>query len=128
MIKLQSLSKVEHLYVDGTDRLIFGVTSDKNSDYDIFSVQTEAEGTLREGSLKVGSITSASKVTGILPELREKQMHMMIQTLNSEHVYIIFDIDAHQITRAVPMNMPQGPLVSILMAQPYPVVTMISIP
>lgn len=78
MIKLATLSKVEYLFVDEESRLVYGAASDSHLNIDIFSVKAQENGNLRKGSLKVASLSSQSKVTSVLPTLRDMQMHMTV--------------------------------------------------
>jgi len=114
VIHIRDAAKVEHLFAEESDRRLFGTASDTDGNIDVFAMKVGRDGIFRQGSLKVSSLTSAASVTSVLPQLKDKRMHMMVQTPSADHVYIVFDLAAHQVVRAIPMAVPRGPLMSML--------------
>ena len=106
LVKISDGARVNHVFVDESEKRLFGTMSDENNNVDIFTVKVDRAGILREGSLKVNGLTSASSVTSVELQKNASQMHMLVQTPEVQQAYIVFDLKDLKVLRAVHVPVP----------------------
>lgn len=114
LVKIADGSKVNHVFVNESEKRIFGTMSDENNNVDIFEMKVDRAGIPREGTLKVTGLTSASAVTSVELQRNDSQMHMLVETPVARQAYIVFDLIDRKVVRAAHVPLPSGPHMSML--------------
>ena len=80
----------------------------------LFKVTLTEEGKPVPSSLVTGALTPNARVTGVIPAMKDEKMHLMIETIMGDNIFVSYDFGVGAVIRAHPLSGPVGPFMTML--------------
>ena len=117
LIKIFVAEKVTHIYLGSGEmgqRKLFGALTDSDDFVQLFKLNLTEQGKPEQGSLVTGALSPDTRVTGVIPAMHGDTVHLMIETITGDNVFVSYDFSVGAVTRAHPLSGPVGPFMTML--------------